>query len=218
MTQAYPLKWPEDWPRTPRQEQESGSQFKAQQHDTGGRELPSLDRCYQALSGELRRLGAEHVVISTNYKVDEYGLVESRVRDEGIAVYFQYQNKPLVMCCDRYDKAPANLRSLTLAIQAMRQLERHGGGTMMDRAFSGFLAITGPSWQKPWREVFGLKADWCGDIKDVTDLYKIKARARHPDMGGSDGLMAELNVALEEAKLELGQPQEFEPQRKLRQT
>lgn len=203
MTKAYPLQWPQDWPRTPTNEQQSGAQFKQQDHHTGRRELPPLDYAYGQLCDELRRLGATNVVVSSNFRVDDYGLIEGRVRDQGIAVYFQRGERAMAMACDRYTTASANLRSLALAIDAMRQLERHGGEAMSDRAFSGFLAITGPSWHKPWREVFGLKADWSGSAKDLTDLYRIKARARHPDMGGSDALMAELNVALEEGKREL---------------
>jgi hypothetical protein len=93
-----------------------------------------------------------------------------------------------------------NLRSLGLAIEGLRQLERHGGSLMLERAFEGFLAIAPPDWKKPWREVFGIKPDWSGDINE---LYRQKARTRHPDAGGSDTLMAELNVAYQEAKLEL---------------
>jgi hypothetical protein len=63
----------------------------------------------------------------------------------------------------------------------------------------------GNSWKislgrKPWREVFGVKSDWQGDI---AALYREKARNRHPDAGGSDTLMAELNVAYQEARSEL---------------
>jgi hypothetical protein len=50
--------------------------------------------------------------------------------------------------------------------------------------------------------VFGIKPDWSGTI---TELYREKARNRHPDAGGSDSLMAELNVAYAEARRELGQ-------------
>jgi hypothetical protein len=107
----------------------------------------------------------------------------------------------MVMARDAYQTVAGNLRSLTLAIEAMRQLERHGGSTMMERAFSGFAALTPPDWKKPWRQVFGVKPDWRGDI---TALYREKARNRHPDAGGSDTVMAELNVAYEEAKQELG--------------
>jgi hypothetical protein len=77
-------------------------------------------------------------------------------------------------------KSEGGVRSLTLAIEGLRQLERHGGGVMLERAFTGFLAITGPGWKKPWREVFGVKGDWHGNI---TALYREKARNRHPDAG-----------------------------------
>jgi hypothetical protein len=71
----------------------------------------------------------------------------------------------------------------------------------MEKAFSGFIAIAPPNWKKPWREVFGVKPDWHGDI---TALYREKARHRHPDVGGADALMAELNNAYQDAKRELG--------------
>jgi hypothetical protein len=57
-----------------------------------------------------------------------------------------------------------------------------------------------PDWKKPWRQVFGVKPDW---TVDVAALYREKARNRHPDVGGSDTLMAELNLAYQEARSEL---------------
>lgn len=201
--QAYPLQWPEGWPRTPASKQDRGWQFKQQKQDGFGRGLVTFAKARDQLYEELRRLGATNVVVSTNHKPDRFGIpTESKrsVGDQGIAVYFMLKKRPLAMACDRYDNAAANMRSLGLAIEAMRQLERHGGGTMMERAFSGFAAIAPPSWKKPWREVFGVKPDWTGD---VTALYREKARHRHPDAGGSDTMMAELNVAYEEAKSEL---------------
>jgi hypothetical protein len=38
-----------------------------------------------------------------------------------------------------------NMRSLALAIEGMRQVERHGGGFMLERAFTCFLAIAPPT-------------------------------------------------------------------------
>jgi hypothetical protein len=123
-----------------------------------------------------------------------------RLDDPGIAVYFTFKKKKLVMARDGFVSVAGNLRSLALAIEGMRQMHRHGGDLMLERAFTGFLAIALPDWKKPWREVFGIKADWTGDINE---LYRQKARLRHPDAGGNDTLMAELNVAYQEAKLEL---------------
>jgi hypothetical protein len=42
-----------------------------------------------------------------------------------------------------------NMRSLTISIEGLRQMERHGGATMMERAFDGFAALPPP--EDCWR-------------------------------------------------------------------
>jgi hypothetical protein len=154
---------------------------------------------------ELRLLPATNSIVSSNVPVKADGLLyadNSRLEDPGIAVYFTYKNKSMVMARDGFVSVAGNLRSLALVIQGMRQSLRHGGDHMVERAFSGFIAIAPPNWHKPWRQVFSVKPDWQGNI---TALYREKARERHPDAGGNDTLMAELNVAYKEARQELGQ-------------
>lgn len=215
MTIAYPLQWPEGWPRTPGTSREDGSRFKAgdtHEYDTLGRrtyvgkKLISFDRARRLLVVEFQRLKATNVVLSTNLPLRQDGVPRSdfarwRMEDPGVAVYFTLKGRQMVMAQDAFSTIAANTRSLGLAVEALRQLERHGGGTMMERAFAGFLALTPPSWKKPWREVFGVKPEWAGDI---AALFREKAKLRHPDYGGNDTLMAELNLAYEEAKLDLG--------------
>jgi len=196
--EAYPLKWPDGWPRTPSHRRENDHRF-------GGRGGITVGRARDRLMDELRLLGATDIVVSSNVPIRPDGLLyadNKRLDDPGIAVYFKFKKKPLVMARDAFISVAGNLRTLGLAIEGLRQLERHGGSLMLERAFTGFLAIAPPDWKKPWREVFGIKPDWAGDI---TELYRAKARTRHPDAGGSDTLMAELNVAYEEARRELGQ-------------
>jgi hypothetical protein len=154
---------------------------------------------------ELRLLGATEIVVSTNVPVKADGLLYAdnrRLDDPGIAVYFKWKKKSLVMARDGFNSVAGNLRSLGLAIEGMRQMHRHGGDLMLEKAFDGFLALAPPNWKKPWRQVFSVKADWSGDI---VGLYRELARNRHPDAGGSDTLMAELNVAYKEARQELEQ-------------
>ena len=196
--EAFPLQWPDGWPRTVPLRRESDRRFGSQLYGL------TMGRTRDQLLAELKLLGAKDVVISSNVRLRLDGLPYSdqrRLDDPGVAVYFTLRKRPLVMARDAFISVAGNLRSLTLAIEAMRQLERHGGSNMMERAFTGFAALTPPDWKKPWREVFGVKAEWTGDI---TALYREKARARHPDVGGTSTLMAELNVAYEEAKQELG--------------
>lgn len=194
--EAFPLQWPDGWPRTRDYRREDDSRF-------GGRVYGlTMGRARDQLVDELARLGAKNVVISTNLALRQDGLPyasQKSIADPGVAVYFTLKNRPLVMARDNYKSIAGNMRSLCLAIEAMRQLERHGGSTMMERAFQGFAAIAPPDWKKPWREVFGVPSDWRGDI---VAKYREKARERHPDAGGNDTLMAELNVAYEEARKE----------------
>jgi hypothetical protein len=198
---AYPLQWPEGWTRTPQHQQQSDSRFRGSVYS---RTELTVARTLTQLRHELQLLGAKEIIVSTNLRLRQDGWPLSdnrRVEDPGVAVYFTLKKRPLVMARDAYQTVAGNLRSLGLAIEAMRQLERHGGDKMMERAFTGFVAIAPPDWKKPWREVFGVKPDWTGNIHT---LFRQKAMERHPDRGGHDTLMAELNVAYEEAKTELG--------------
>lgn len=213
--EAYPLHWPDGWPRTPPHQRKDGGRFRSGSAHTYDAEAPgqkryvgmrpiTFDAARKLLADELERLNATDIVLSTNVPLRMDGQPRANasrsMEDPGVAVYFQFKRKPMVMAQDAFDGIAANMRSLGLAIEAMRQLERHGGGKMMERAFAGFVAIAPPDWKKPWREVFGIKPDWQGDI---TALYREKAKQRHPDSGGDDTLMAELNIAYAEAKQEL---------------
>ena len=194
--EAFPLQWPEGWPRT---------SFHRRGSSRFGKNLGFGE--IRKLQAELRLLGARNVVISSNVPLRNDGLpyasqAAKRYDDPGVAIYFRLKDKPLSMARDKYSTPWENIRSLTLTISAIRSIERHGGSMMMERAFAGFTAIAPPDWKKPWREVFGVKPEWSGDIQT---LYREKARHRHPDAGGNDQLMAELNVAYEEAQRELAQ-------------
>lgn len=205
MTTAHPLAWPDGWPRTPADKRVRGWAFKqASDRGYGGRTLVTFGRARDLLVEELRRLGATHVVVSTNHPVGRDGLpTESkrRIDDDGVAIYFRFAGKSLAMACDRYDGAAANMRSLGLAIEAMRQLERHGGGVMMERAFAGFAALPPPGAKRPWREVLDLSAGSPPTLtRDfIEQRYRNLAKKRHPDAGGSAEAMAELNAARDEA-------------------
>jgi hypothetical protein len=198
--EAYPLHWPPGWPRTKPYDRASDNRFGGH-----GKRL-TMGRTIVQLVDELRLLGATKVVVSSNIPTRGNGLPYAEYRlidDPGIACYFWIKGRPLVMARDGFISPAGNVRSLTLAIEGLRQLERHGGSVMLERAFEGFLAIAPPDHKKPWRQVFGLTPDWRGSISQVTALFRAKAKDRHPDAGGSDTLMAELNIALREARDEL---------------
>lgn len=196
---AYPLEWPDGWARH-KGERDNDRRFRGPTYQ--------WDRIVRGLTEELQRIGAkkDSIVISTNQPVrrDGYPYAQERViRDPGVAIYFMRDKRAMVMAQDRFNTVIGNMRSLTMAIEGLRQMERHGGASMMERAFTGFLAITPPDWKKPWREVLGFKPDDRVDAAKLRSAFLAKAKERHPDNGGDDTLMAELNVAFEEANREI---------------
>lgn len=196
MTEAYPLHWPDGWPRTPDQQRKWSL--------AGGRSgTQPFGRTRDRLLDELRRLGARGAVLSTDRPLRRDGLPYANKgagEDPGVAVYFTLNDRQMVIAQDAYELMEDNIRSLALAIEHMRGLERHGGGHMMERAFAGFEALPAPG-VTDWRHVLG---SGITTRAEAETRYRKLARERHPDAaGGSEAAMADLNVAIEQARQEL---------------
>ncbi len=197
MTQAYPLSWPEGWARTPDHRRVSSNKFNT-----------SFMRARDQLMNELKLLGAKNVVVSSWLALRNDGLpyaeaARRKLEDPGVAVYFLLKGRQMVLARDSYTTVHDNLRSIGLAIAHLRGLERHGGGTMMERAFSGFAALAAPGAKKHWREIIGFSANAVVTRDDAETKYRERAKRAHPDMGGSIEAMAELNAAITAARAEL---------------
>ncbi len=194
---AYPLEWPEGWPRTHIDSRKSNSPFQT-----------TFDRARNDLRNELKLLRAGNVVISSWLPLRNDGepradVARRRIDDPGVAVYFTLRGRQMVMARDTYWSVHDNLRSICLAISHLRGLERHGGATMMERAFEGFAALPPPTGSKParpWPEVLEIPAE--APVWMIEAAFKHKAKVCHPDAGGSDAMMAELNAARDQAMKE----------------
>jgi DnaJ-class molecular chaperone with C-terminal Zn finger domain len=204
MTQAFPLIWPDGWPRTPAGQRKDGWATFKRQVDNGryrSGQPWTFAQARDALLDEVWKHKPQSVVISSNFPTGRNGPMDGKRRpaDEGIAVYFQRKGKPYVVACDRYNDAEGNMRSLALALEAMRQLERHGGGVMMERAYEGFAALPAPP--SHW-EVLGVQPG--APAAEIQAAYRRRAREAHPDQGGSDAEMAAINSARDAALKEVG--------------
>lgn len=191
MTEAYPLKWPDGWKRTPEYQRKTHSQFKT-----------TFDKARRDLNAELVRLGAKDVVISSWLALRNDGQpyadqARRRLPDPGVAVYFTFKKHQMVMARDAYTSVHDNLRSIGLGIAHLRGLERHGGGTMMERAFEGFAALPSPDSFDPWA-VLGLKPN--ATSAEIQSQFRALSTRNHPDAaGGSTDAFQRLERARREA-------------------
>lgn len=193
---AYPLCWPAGWPRSQRRK-----------HPT------QRDRCQfpwarARLSEEIDRLGASDAILSSNCLLNLAGEPrgDQQPHDTGVALYFTLKGRPMVMATDHFSAVSSNLRRLALAIAYLRGLERHGGGIMVERAFTGFAALPDPTATRSCWSVLGLgtpSAEGSPSLADIERAYREQAMKHHPDRGGSDAAMAAINQAREQALEEL---------------
>ncbi|RYD77197.1 MAG: J domain-containing protein [Sphingobacteriales bacterium] len=177
--EAYPLTWPMGYPRT---EYPSTSRFDTSQH-----------LAQEGLMKELRMLGADDIIISTNIPLRKDGLPYANYQkslvkngDYGVAVYFNYKNNPVVLACDKWDKLGDNMQAIRKAVEAIRGLERWGVSDMLNRVFTGFKALPERASESfnSWWQILEIKAN--ASAEEIKDAYRKKAKIYHPDKPTGD--------------------------------
>jgi hypothetical protein len=143
----YPLEWPIGWKRTTYRKAAPFFKQVRQYTETGSyarKESLSVGDATTRLMGELKRLGARHVIISSNLRVREDGLPYAQqakqIPDPGVAVYFQLSGQPRVLACDKWSSVGRQPRRDCGHIEAIRACDRYGVGTL-EQAFTGYKAL-----------------------------------------------------------------------------
>jgi hypothetical protein len=191
--EAYPLAWPAGRPRTG-----SGWRERARFEVSFARARDNVVHEVKLLT-ETTRWGDAGIVISTNVALRRDGLPLANQRapdDVGVAVYFTYKKQQRCFACDRWDRIEHNMQAVAKTIEALRGIARWGTGDMLEAAFTGFTALPAPGATKAWREVLGDHST----LESAQMAYRRAAAVAHPDRGGNDRQMAELNRAWQQAQ------------------
>lgn len=152
----------------------------------------SWARTMLELSTTFNRWGISPAEWDTNYPRgarSEAG--DQSVEDRTVTLTYSKNNKKVVLSMNTQDRAVDNLRVLYLAIESMRLNEKRGIGEILE---SAYLQLAAPVQKKsPW-EVLQI---YPGSPLAVAEAaYKVAALKAHPDKGGSEELMKELNEAI----------------------
>lgn len=202
---ADPLCWPPGWKRTPQSRQRVGP--------FGELGYITIEKAGDRLRDELRQLGAQSntIIVSTNLRLRNDGRPYSQQRmpkDPGVAVYWKdpYNGAPRCMAADQFTKVEQNIAALAATIKAMRAIERYGGATIIERAFTGFTALPAPivaGMRKPWHQVLDV-SPLCTLAEARAAYLRIRSK-HHPDKNGGSHSDAfnEAVQAWEEAQKEI---------------
>lgn len=139
-----------------------------------------LDRTMNDLRYEVDRLDGREVVIGIGYLDHEVRMDGTprrdarRPRHPGVEVSFDSRHGRLSYATDIYVRWEDNLRGVTLALEALRAIDRYGV-SKRGQQYAGFSLLTaGPSLEDLGRQLVELH----GGVQAAL-------RATHPDTGGA---------------------------------
>jgi len=117
------------------------------------------------------------------------------------AVYIKFAHpdgQVIQLKMDTESRALDNIQQMRLGLAEMYGIWRRGLENMVRTAY---MQLSAPEAFRDPYEVLGVRSDT--NIADIESMYLIKAKRAHPDMGGSDEQMKELNLAIERIRSEL---------------
>lgn len=156
------------------------------------------DKTWHQTHGKLgacfSKWGVTKYSIEPNTTANRLNLGGYTRHENAVTVRFTKRDREVVLSLDTQDTPASNLRALYLCIDAMRMLDVRGVGEVAATAYAQLAGPTGPAERDPY-EVMGLRPD--ADLAIVEAVYRSLAKSRHPDNGGSEASMVELNKAIE---------------------
>ena len=172
-TRSYPLYWPEGWPRA-KSDEVKEARFGDHSVNDGRR----------VLADQVRLFGGEDLIISSNLELRLDGNPRSNQKqpgDRGVAIFFKRKDEPVALACDIYTTVEDNLWALCRTLDALRQIERDGSPSLINRAFKGFAALPDPD-ARTWWEVLNVHENASND--EIKAAHIRLAKQHHPDAGG----------------------------------
>lgn len=179
---AYPLTWPFSWPRTEFARRET-SRMKS-----------TLPAALKNLRSEINLLGGKNLILSSNAT-----LGNERPAESGVCAYFTRDGENVAIPCDRWKTLAENVQAIAKTVEALRGIERWGAKHMVKAAFRGFAALPEKASTRSFYDVLSIPSGTVLTMAALDTAFRTRAKLCHPDHGGTDAQMAELNEAYDQA-------------------
>jgi hypothetical protein len=149
---------------------------------------------------ELRMLAAKDVILQmqvteADIRMDGWIYAGARPQGPGVILSFESKHGPLSYPCDTYTDWQANVRAIALGLEALRKVSRYGVGVHGEQ-YRGWKALPAAISGGPHAILArhaGVSED---DVRrNPTKVYRLAARAAHPDAGGTGEAWAEVQGA-----------------------
>jgi len=127
-------------------------------------------------------------------EIEQYDIKMSLVEAE---VIFWANGHPTSLKCDRFYDVETNLRAIYLVLEPTRLAAQRG--ILQELAAAAVALLPAGNPKRPPHEVLGIAEN--ADIDIAEAVHRTLAKRHHPDVGGSNEKMQEINDALEEFKL-----------------
>lgn len=183
---ASPLCWPPGWKREKKQIRSRFGTWK---------KPVTIYAATTLILDQLRlmtpKVPSWNVIISTDLRLRNDGLPYSGQREpdeKGAAVWWrpnQDSEEMKVLALNKYDRIADNLYAIGKTLESLRSIERWGSGEIIERTFTGFVALPYITTPQPWRDVLGFEGN---DIVGAEEAYRRARSKAHPDKGGSTEL------------------------------
>lgn len=171
-TQAYPLLWPDSWPRT---ESRSGAQFKT----SLAKAIKNVKQAIASFAKDSKKEVTD-LVISSNVT-----LGAQSPKDPGVVAYFIWDGIETSIPVDRYLKVEHNLQAIYHCIEAERTKLRHGGLHLVRAAFRGYALLSAPKNSQNWWDVLQCRRD--ASVDTIKKQYKRLCQDYHTDRPDGTG-------------------------------
>lgn len=192
---SYPLDWPEQQERTPRE--------KRLKNDRGWADL--FSKAFLALEYEMARSRISDYRLSTD--VRPHSRNTETLSDPGVALWFMKRDpvanewRLSVLASDRFRKVGTNLKAIELTLQRLRLIGEYGCYTF-DQAVRGAAYLALPPPPKNWWEV--LHVDRNAPLVVCEAVHRQLAKEYHPDTAGpgAEGEFQAVNQAIAACRAE----------------